>query len=259
VAHPIDTVTGMAQGVAEGFQKYEDLTKAGNFYEAGKMQGEVAAGMVDPGKGTGKLGKLGKLDDLKTPEPPKKPKKGKGEVAIEARKAKLVDVKCFGGDKTKDITKQKEYDRQLGMQQKALNDMSVEDYLKNRDTWKELGRTGAAQQSADRASAIADMASKKSNELIANGTPWNIAKQQGTAYAQNTAKGMDILHSPDLSAGGSGATTGLGDKGVNRSIGSNWAQNDGEKRKQMDDSAKAVPDKDKAHTKMNVQLKRCNK
>lgn len=83
------------------------------------------------------------------------------------------------------------------------------------------------------------------------------------AQAQKTAAGMDVLHSPDLSAGGSpSGTTGLGDKGVNRSIGSNWGQGQDESGvgkcvRTMDESARSVPQSERATTKMNVKLKRC--
>jgi Novel toxin 15 len=251
VAHPIDTVTGMAQGVAEGFQKYEDLTKAGNFYEAGKMQGEVVAGMVDPGKGAGKVGKIGKLGDkVDDVTPPKK----NGEVVIKSKKTRLVKPKCFKNGSKSSHT---EYETQLRAQQKALNDMSVEDYLKNRDRYEEMKRMGTrAEQAAARAKAIADNAKTYSDTLRSQGMPKDLAIEQGKQMAQNAAKGMDILHNPDLIAGGSPHGTGdLGEAGANRSIGSQWNKDD--RLDELNKAAKDVKPEDRKNTKMNVELNRC--
>ncbi len=220
-----------------------------------------------------------KLDELmgkgktaeKAPDAPnEKPKTGegdeaakKGDTQVKTRTAPQANPKCFGGDKTKE--KPGEYDRQLQEQEDAINKMSVEEYLKNRDRWDQLKRVGtAAEQAAARAKAVMDMAIQNRDTLrTTGGMSAAEAATKGMEQAQKTAKGMDILHSPDLSAGGSASgTTGLGDKGVNRSIGSNWGQNQdasgvGDRVRDMDKSAKSVPEADRANTKMNVKLKRC--
>lgn len=140
----------------------------------------------------------------------------------------------------------------------------MDEYLKNRDRWDQMKRAGtSADQAAARSKAIADMAEQNKEKLRSAGMSASEAKTQGMAQAQKTAAGMDVLHSPDLSAGGSASgTTGLGDKGVNRSIGSNWGQGQdesgvGKRVRTMDESAKSVPESERATTKMNVKLKRC--
>lgn len=107
------------------------------------------------------------------------------------------------------------------------------------------------------------MAAANTAKLIRSRVGIRAAETQGRAMAEASAKGMDVLHSPDLNAGGTASgTTGLGDKGVNRSIGSNWGQNQdgagaGERVRTIDDTARSVPKAERASTKMNVKLKRC--
>lgn len=209
----------------------------------------------------------GPKKDVPEPHAPKAeteaPKGGK-DTQIKARKADKAEPRCFGGKQTK--KNPKEYERQLQQQEDALNNMSVSEYLKNRDRWDQMKRMGTeAEQAKARADAIADMADKKAGELFKTGVAktQKEAETMGIQHAETAAKGLDVLHSPDLSAGGSAqGTTGLGDKGVNRSIGSNWGQNQdasrvGDRVRTMDESAHKVPEAERGHTKMNVKLKRC--
>lgn len=191
-----------------------------------------------------------------------RPAKSKGGGHVPARKAKLAKPRCFGGEQAK--KNPAEYDRQLKQHEDGLNNMTVDEYMKNRSRWDQMKRAGTgAEQAKARADAIAEMARANSDALRKAGMSRAEAAVEGMKQAQNTAKSMDVLHSPDLSAGGSATgTTGLGDKGVNRSIGSNWGQNQdaskvGDRVRTMDESAKGVPPAERANTKMNVKLKRC--
>ena len=188
--------------------------------------------------------------------------KGGKDTQVKARQAGKAEPKCFGGKQTK--KNPQEYDRQLQQQEDALNRMSVAEYLQNRERWAQMKRLGTvAEQAKARGKAIADMAKSNTDALRAQGVSKKDAISQGMEQAQQAAKGLDVLHSPDLSAGGSAqGTTGLGDKGVNRSIGSNWGQNQnavgtGERVRTLDESAQKVPEAERGHTKMNVKLKRC--
>lgn len=213
-----------------------------------------------------------KIDEIKGPKkdapeplPPKKepePAKGGKDTQVKARQAGKAEPKCFGGKQTK--KNPKEYERQLQQQEDALNRMSVSEYMQNRDRWSQMKRLGTeAEQAKARADAIVDMAKTNRDALLAQGKSVKEASTMGKQQAEAAAKGLDVLHSPDLSAGGSAqGTTGLGDKGVNRSIGSNWGQNQdvggvGDRVRTLDESAHKVPEAERGHTKMNVKLKRC--
>jgi Novel toxin 15 len=197
-----------------------------------------------------------------TPKKESEPVKGGKDTQIKERKAEKAEPQCFGGKQAKKNST--EYERQLQQQEDALNNMSVSEYLKNRERWGQMKRMGtAAEQAKARADAIADMAKANRDELLAQGKSIKEASTLGKQKAEVAAKGMDVLHSPDLSAGGSAqGTTGLGDKGVNRSIGSNWGQDQdetktGKRVRKLDESAKEVPEAERDQTKMNVKLKRC--
>lgn len=197
-----------------------------------------------------------------TPKQEPEPVKGGKDTQVKSRKAEKAEPKCFGGKQTK--KNPREYDRQLQQQEDALNNMSVSEYLKNRERWDQMKRMGtSAEQAKARADAIADMALKNKDALRKQGLSAKDAAILGKQWAEAAAKGLDVLHSPDLSAGGSAqGTTGLGDKGVNRSIGSNWGQNrdasgPGDRVRTMDESARKVPEAERDNTKMNVKLKRC--
>lgn len=184
------------------------------------------------------------------------------DTQVKQRRAPKAKPKCFGGKQTK--KNPQEYDRQLQQQEDALNNMSVSEYLKNRERWGQMQRMGTkAEQAAARTKAIADMAKTNKDALLAQGMSVKEASTLGKQQAEAAANGLDVLHSPDLSAGGSAqGTTGLGDKGVNRSIGSNWGQNQdasgvGDRVRTMDESADKVPKAERDKTKMNVKLKRC--
>ena len=60
------------------------------------------------------------------------------------------------------------------------------------------------------------------------------------------------LHGPDLKAGGSGALTGLGDAGINSSLGAQWSSKVGK----MDTAAIDAMHAGGPGTPMNVTLER---
>lgn len=249
---PLGTLNSAVQGIEAQRQAAEQLRAAGQFFEAGKIEGALAEQLTPMTAG---MTKLGKLDKLIPDEHP--PRKRRGEVVVKQRRTKKVEPRCFGGDVAKN--KPGPYDTQLQAQQDAINNMTVQEYLDNRARWEQMGRAGtAAEQVAARADAIKDMALKNTRDLQQTGMDPLQAKTQGMAQAQATAQHLDVLHSPDLSAGGSASgTSGLGDRSVNRSIGSNWGQNGMERVKAMDEVASKVPLAERAHTKMDVELKRC--
>lgn len=110
-----------------------------------------------------------------------------------------------------------EFMRQLKNQEKGMNDLSIDEFLKNRENYKLNGRSTEANklQKEFREIALAD----KIEELMETGVSFNDANSQ----AKDWLKDLAVLHDPDQVAGGNPLNlTGLGDKGVNSSIGSQW-------------------------------------
>ncbi len=121
-----------------------------------------------------------------------------------------------------------EFDRQVGLQQEGLNDLSIAEYQHNRDYYDEHGRVAQAEQAAAR-------------DLLA---------QQGHGVT-----GMDILHGPDQVGGGrADRFDGLGDSGVNRSIGSQWQHRVRDLDTEVSNVTLDIDPSLLPHIHMNVQL-----
>lgn len=112
-----------------------------------------------------------------------------------------------------------EYNRQLQMQEDGLNDLTVQEYLDNRENYKNNGRSNegneAQQQARDEAF------NDKVEEL--RGSDENLSKKDAEAQANEWLNTQHALHSPDQVAGGNPENvTGVGDASVNESIGVQW-------------------------------------
>ncbi len=175
-------------------------------------------------------------------------------------------VPCFNAANMP-AAKVPEFDRQLAGQQKGLNDMTVDEYLKGRDAFSSASRDPMVAKTA-RADYEDTLAKDIAKQLRDGGMSARAADAQA---AQDAAKQMQTLaglHNPDLVAGGKDLITDFGDKKVNSSIGNQWNNSlgkahpewDGNKAnsrlKALDDAAKKVPESERATTKMNAKLER---
>jgi len=111
-----------------------------------------------------------------------------------------------------------EYERQVKNQEKGMNNISLYDYIKNRERYKENGRNqdvgGPAQEKA-RQEARADR--------IAENRRNGMSREEAEKEADQWLETQAALHDPDQVAGGDAANvTGMGDKEINSSIGSQW-------------------------------------
>lgn len=113
-----------------------------------------------------------------------------------------------------------EFLRQLQGQQDGLNRLTVEEYMANRDRYLREGRAseGAQAQEAYRQQALRE----RIDQLIEEGNSPTQARQTAEAEFENLA----ALHDPDQVAGGNPLNvTGMGDSGINSSLGSQWDKN----------------------------------
>lgn len=76
-----------------------------------------------------------------------------------------------------------------------------------------------------------------------------LAEEEATSLMSELA----ALHNPDMIAGGLDKISGFGDRKVNSQIGALWKK----RAKALDALAEAVPEADRATTKMNSALIRC--
>ncbi|MFB9954145.1 polymorphic toxin type 15 domain-containing protein [Cellulomonas denverensis] len=106
-----------------------------------------------------------------------------------------------------------EFQRQVGLQERALNQMSAGEWWGNVEDFK--GRVD--NQAAYRRRQVTLLAHRLREDF-------GLTAREARAQAKNTLANLEPLHGPDQRPGGNPQQiTGMGDAGVNRSIGSQWA------------------------------------
>jgi len=142
-----------------------------------------------------------------------------------------------------------EFARQLKDQEKGMNELTVDEYLKNREKYIEQGRAieGNAAQQAAREEAYV----QKINELQREGLTLSKAKKIAKEWLNTQA----ALHNPDQIAGGKAEVIGgLGDKRINSSIGSQWRYRIDIVDEQIKELAKSMTPEQLKNTYLNVKL-----
>lgn len=197
-------------------------------------------------------------------------KRGAAEEEAAAAPPKAMPEKkvpCFNAANMP-AAKVPEFDRQLAGQQKGLNDMTVDEYLKGRDAFSNASRDSLVAKDA-RTEYQKTLADGIARQLRDGGMSARAADAQAALEATQQMQTLAGLHNPDLVAGGKDMISDFGDKKVNSSIGNQWNNSlgkahpewDGNKAnsrlKALDDAAKKVPESARATTKMNAKLERC--
>ncbi|MEK4081043.1 T7SS effector LXG polymorphic toxin [Solibacillus sp. FSL K6-1126] len=142
-----------------------------------------------------------------------------------------------------------EFARQLKDQEKGMNELTVDEYLKNREKYIEQGRAieGNAAQQAAREKAL----NKKIEELFENGMSWEEAEKNANSWLKSQA----ALHNPDQIAGGKPLNIGgMGDKRINSSIGSQWKYRIDIVDEQIGELTKSMTSDQRKNTYLNVKL-----
>ncbi|WP_079708996.1 polymorphic toxin type 15 domain-containing protein [Paraliobacillus ryukyuensis] len=142
-----------------------------------------------------------------------------------------------------------EFARQLKDQEKGMNELTVDEYLKNREKYIEQGRAieGNAAQQATREKAL----NKKIEELFESGMSWEEAEIKANSWLKTQA----ALHNPDQIAGGNPLNIGgMGDKRINSSIGSQWKYRIDIVDEQIGELAKLMTPEQRKSTYLNVKL-----
>ena len=109
-----------------------------------------------------------------------------------------------------------EFARQLKNQEAGMNQLTIDEYLRNRERYTTEGRSeeGNALKQAFRAEVF----SKKIHEFRKTGMSFEQATEQAQLWLDSQA----VLHYPDQIAGGNPLKIGgMGDAGINSSIGDN--------------------------------------
>ena len=130
-----------------------------------------------------------------------------------------------------------------------MNRLTVADYINNRGSYLANGRSSAgnAAQKAAREKALAD----KYRELRQSGLGRSEAKSEADRWIKTQA----ALHDPDQIAGGFPKNvTGVGDFGINSSIGAQWKDKIATVDNVVDEIVRTTPYEDLNKIYLNVKL-----
>lgn len=135
--------------------------------------------------------------------------------------AECGEIDCFNPP---DGVDPEEFRRQLKEQQDALREMKPQDILDNMAEYAANGRP--AGDAAARRAAREGYVTNNLPQRIPNHMGPGVSIEDATALAReellNEIVDQDATHVVDLIAGGDGGISGLGNRSVNRSIGSQW-------------------------------------
>ncbi|KTC57489.1 DUF6861 domain-containing protein [Pseudomonas savastanoi] len=162
-------------------------------------------------------------------------------------------VPCFNVS-DKHLDRIPEFDRQLAGQEKGLNDLTVDEYLKGREAFK----SGEALRDPKVAADARKLLGRKMElnifrELRLGGMSPEVAEATAKKEVLEKMTTLAALHNPDIIAGGKDVINDLGDRRINSSIGPQWPSRIGE----LDRAANLVPNELRNATKINAKLERC--
>lgn len=181
-------------------------------------------------------------------EEPAKQEGEHGTYEDAAAKLKEISANEFKRNPKHDAA---EFKRQIEGQEKGLNDLTVEEFLKNREEYKKNGRSNEGSKAQkDYREAVKAEKIKEYRKLDRKLT-YDEAKAKADAYMKDKA----ALHDPDQIAGGHGTNiTGLGNSGINSSLGSQWKTRIENIEAQVKEQAKDMTPEQMQNTKLNIKL-----
>ena len=151
--------------------------------------------------------------------------------------------------KYKDKFNKKEFSRQLKGQQDGLNDLTVQEYFDNRERYLKEGRSKEARkaQKAARKKALQE----KIDKLMDSG----MSRKEAKEGAKEWMKEQAALHNPDQIAGGDPTKiSGMGDRRVNSSLGSQWKTRIDAMDEQIRKLAEGLSPEELRNTYLNIKL-----
>jgi len=215
---------------------------------------------------------------------PKQPPRKK----TKRKRAKQIILPCFKCEGC-NPDQLKELKHQLKNQQAAINNMTVEQYIENRDTFRYKGMMGERRrkkgisrkarrnfeldlrnqyvellEGANPEPARGEMTEANYKKLLTSRTRKLLALAKKSAAEH--MKTLAALHNPDMVVGGADVIypRAFGDLRVNESIGSQWTCPVLNKKKKqtsrvemIDEAAEKIESDDREDTKMNVKLEAC--
>jgi hypothetical protein len=162
-------------------------------------------------------------------------------------------VPCFNASNLH-YSKIPEFDRQLGGQEKGLNDLTVNEYLRGREAFKAGDKVRDPRVAKQARKTLEERFIKDTMaKMELDGTPLLEARRAAKTIAREKMSALAALHNPDLFAGGKDIISDFGDARVNSSIGAQWrGRIDG-----LDHAASTTSVDMRDSAKINARLERC--
>lgn len=142
-----------------------------------------------------------------------------------------------------------EFARQLRGQQDGLNNLTVDDFINNRDDYLANGR------SAESARAQREFRERALQEKIDELEDSGLSIDDATEQAEEWMSTRAALHDPDQVAGGFGTNvTGMGDSRINSSLGSQWRTRIDDIDEQVRAAAEGMTEAERQSTYLDIEL-----
>ncbi|ENK2325674.1 hypothetical protein AB3A96_001709 [Vibrio vulnificus] len=168
--------------------------------------------------------------------------------------------------KNKDNIKsfEQNYARQLKHQENGLNDLTIGEYLENRERYRNIKRKGTGSAQTDfRESFESDLYQSLQKSYLKTKSIIE-AEKLALQRTEEIMANLAALHDPDMIAGGADKVSRMGRKNVNSSIGPQWdkapagSAKDAKTRVQLiDEQVENAYKNLGADAKLNIQLERC--
>jgi hypothetical protein len=158
-----------------------------------------------------------------------------------------TDIPCF--NQPPNTTRQDFLD-QLQEQENAINNTNISELMERRAAVQAAGGTGALRDTAAQRAARDQWLSRRQDEILSSNPSLSLLDVERMARAE--ASRLDATHALDIIAGGDpSAISGLQDRSVNRSLGSQW-------RTRVDTLDTALADQARrGGMKANIRLRPC--
>ena len=151
--------------------------------------------------------------------------------------------------KYKDKFNKKEFSRQLKGQQDGLNDLTVQEYFDNCERYLKEGRSKEARKAQK--AARKKVLQEKIDKLMDSG----MSRKEAKEGAKEWMKEQAALHNPDQIAGGDPTKiSGMGDRRVNSSLGSQWKTRIDAMDEQIRKLAEGLSPEELRNTYLNIKL-----
>lgn len=147
-----------------------------------------------------------------------------------------------------------EFDRQLAGQEKGLNSMTADEYIRGRKAFdnKEVVRDPSVAKAA-RAMHEDQLFEEALEKYLAKGLSADKAESKATKEAAEKMETLAALHNPDMVSAGKDVIADFGNRRINSRIGAQWRS----RVSALDEAAERIPQAMRSKVMINAKIERC--